>query len=123
MGHIFCTNCGSKNLYASVKPKFCQSCGHSTSIFTNNDEKIIASSKPVEEEEGIPSLSKLEYEIDSGSKRKLTLASLFDNPMNPEDVSPSASLENHNVLSIKEYAEKSKALCGSARQPTNIEGE
>jgi len=27
MASLFCTECGSKNLYTLNKPKFCQSCG------------------------------------------------------------------------------------------------
>jgi len=79
MQAIYCTECGSKNIYSGSKPKFCSSCGHPIGVSTKEKKVSNLRKKPdnrtqaslVEGETDIdyvPSISSLEYEIsDDGS--------------------------------------------------------
>ena len=75
---VYCTSCGSGTEYSLKKPKFCCSCGDSfTKVNTNAPRKVfkaatdVASVTPVneeeeDEEEYIPSLNGLDFDIDGG---------------------------------------------------------
>ena len=73
MQSIYCTECGSKNVYSGSKPKFCSSCGHpiNNSIAPKKGIKKNFSSKLQEDEtdiDSVPNLNSLAYEItDDGS--------------------------------------------------------
>ena len=64
MAHLFCSECGSKNIYTLSKPKFCQSCGNSF-VMASHVKKAKASFSNSHEqaEESLPDITKLQYEI------------------------------------------------------------
>ena len=47
MQAIYCTECGSKNIYSGSKPKFCSSCGHPMGISTTEKKVNNLRKKPV----------------------------------------------------------------------------
>lgn len=84
MQFIYCTECGSKNVYSGSKPKFCSSCGHpmgTTSSTKNNNlnkEAIVQTKASLAENETdidyVPSISSLQYEIsDDGTLGSKTI--------------------------------------------------
>ena len=66
MASIFCPDCGAKNNFTLKKPNFCQSCGETFSAFGMvKDSKLKSkSSANLQNEDSVPNISKLEYEID-----------------------------------------------------------
>ena len=93
----YCQECGSKNEYISQRPKFCSNCGSPLSSEAKKDlqkRKIIPPKKSQsseienEDEEGtdiyeVPSLAKLEYEVEYDNNARRTLGSLLPEPAPP----------------------------------------
>lgn len=81
----FCTDCGKKVEYKFSPPKFCSDCGRPFNpSYVNEDppisrkvKKITSLSEDETDAEYVPSLSKLEYEIDDfGASVQQTMGSL-----------------------------------------------
>ena len=130
MASLFCTECGSKNLYTLNKPKFCQSCGHPTGGVVAKAKLNTLQRQPVVrheveeeyEEETFRSLSKLDYEVEY-NKSNITLGDVLNNPMNPEDVQYNSNkIKGYKKMSKEEFLNQSTAECGPSR-PKDIDGE
>ena len=78
MQHIYCTQCGHKNSYIGVKPKFCSNCGAPLSVNSKVEKNIEIkrpqNSRALNEDEllddesdinEVPHIESLSYEIDS----------------------------------------------------------
>lgn len=76
MQTIYCTHCGSKNIYSGSKPKFCSSCGASISGDSSPPKKsILPKAEKVTESriesddttdiDYVPQLSSLAYELEN----------------------------------------------------------
>lgn len=84
MAHLFCSNCGSKNIYeGGIKPNFCTSCGHSLNSLSggrrnkSSAEKFIQPAQEEHESVDVESLSDEDVEIHRrGSKRSFSLSDL-----------------------------------------------
>ena len=83
----FCTDCGTKLEYKFSSPKFCSSCGNPVGgLNANASKRKLEETKPKKIEplndnetdaEYVPSLTKLEYEIDDlGASLQQTMGSL-----------------------------------------------
>lgn len=128
MASLFCTECGSKNLYTLNKPKFCQSCGHpiggsvaKAKFNTLQRQPVVKHQEEEYEEETFRGLSKLDYEVEY-NKSNVTLGDVLNNPMNPEDVQyNSKKIKGYKKMSKDEFLSQSTAECGSSRA-TEIDG-
>jgi len=119
MASIFCPECGAKNGYTLKKPKFCQSCGETFAAFGMTNASVSTPSRRAADEQGddetVPQLSKLEYEIDM-STSKVTLESLVKNPLNPTEIRHiSEARKGYSKMTEEEFARKSQAECSSSR--------
>jgi len=116
MNIVYCTSCGHKIEYTSPSPKFCPSCGSSM----GNSSASVASSASVENtivEEKIPSISKLEYEIDASNGNRVISGSDIQNISE----SPKRKISNSqggNEDLIKEGMQ----LCRQSKKQTDIDG-
>ncbi len=71
MQHIFCTECGSKNIYSGPKPKFCSSCGASIGSVSDkkreSPKRMSSASENLKEDETdidhVPNIGKLDYDV------------------------------------------------------------
>ena len=72
MAHIYCPNCGAKVQYEVSPPNFCSSCGASI----GGVEAEASAPKESKGKEGVPRISKLEYEI-SGSVKPTSLGEVL----------------------------------------------
>ena len=121
MASIFCPECGAKNSYTLKKPNFCQSCGETFAAFgmssASASKSSLRASAGKEGEEVIPTLSKLEYDIDlSSSATKTTLEDLVNNPIKPEDITYRATAKTkHKKMSPEDFARVSQAECASSQ--------
>ena len=123
MAHLFCSECGSKNIYTLSKPKFCQSCGNSFVMASHvSKAKASFSNSHEQAEESLPDITKLQYEINIG-KNNVNLGSLLDNPMNPNDVSYNKGNIEFKKISQNEYLSLSTSECASSKTVKHIEGE
>lgn len=95
--HLFCPNCGSKNEFINGrKPNFCSGCGHNfQSLATFGGVTPLAERKSgaldvsldseVETETEEAGISRADVDIrDTAPRHKLTVGSLFQNPIPPE---------------------------------------
>lgn len=124
MASLFCTECGSKNLYTLNKPKFCQSCGNPVGASISRAKVNLVKSthlEPEEENESFRNISKLDYNVDYGNNQ-VTLGDVLNNPMNPRELSYSdKKIKGYKKLSKKAFEQESTAECGSSRS-TDIDG-
>ena len=78
MQAIYCTQCGSKNIYSGEKPKFCSSCGSPINGQASSEKKTPKKTLPKKNERAeasedysdvdyVPDVRSLEYEISSDS--------------------------------------------------------
>lgn len=79
----FCTDCGTKLEYKFSPPKFCSHCGSPTGTVSASvkepkpEKRIEALGDDETDAEYVPSLTKLEYEIDDfGASLQQTMGSL-----------------------------------------------
>jgi hypothetical protein len=119
MASIFCPECGAKNGYTLKKPKFCQSCGETFAAFGMTNASVsqpsLRAADGKNDDERVPQLSKLEYEIDMATS-KVTLESLVKNPLNPDEIQHiSEAKEGYQRITKEEFAKKSQAECSSSR--------
>ena len=119
MASIFCPECGAKNGYTLKKPKFCQSCGETFAAFGMTNASVsqpsLRAADGKNDDERVPQLSKLEYEIDMATS-KVTLESLVKNPLNPNEIQHiSEANEEYHRMTEEEFAKKSQAECSSSR--------
>jgi len=123
MAHLFCSECGSKNIYTLSKPKFCQSCGNQFGM-TAPMKRSAASVTVTQDEQSeyVPQISKLQYEINVG-KNNLDLGSLINNPMNPSDMNYNEGSIDYKPMSREEYLNLSTSECASSKTAKHIEGE
>lgn len=129
MASLFCTECGSKNLYTLNKPKFCQSCGHpiggavvKAKLNTSQRQSTFRQQEEEYEEETFRGLSKLDYDIEY-DKNNITLGDVLNNPMNPDDVQyDPKKVDGYKKMSKEEFLNQSTAECGPSR-PKDIDGE
>jgi hypothetical protein len=64
----FCMSCGAKFEYSLKKPKFCSSCGEPL-VKEKSEGSVAKESQSKEQEETLPSISKLEYSIAKNNNR------------------------------------------------------
>ena len=119
MASIFCPECGAKNSYTLKKPNFCQSCGETFAAFGMANASVskpsLAATNGRNSEDSIPNISKLEYDIDL-PKSKVTLETLVNNPLNPDELSYNTEAnENFKKMTIEEFTKISQSECGSSR--------
>jgi hypothetical protein len=119
MASIFCPECGAKNGYTLKKPKFCQSCGETFAAFGMTNASVpqpsLRAADGKNDDERVPQLSKLEYEIDMATS-KVTLESLVKTPLNPSEIQHiSEANEGYQRMTKEEFAKKSQAECSSSR--------
>tara|TARA_Y100000004_G_C8928688_1_gene418885 strand:+ start:308 stop:703 length:396 start_codon:yes stop_codon:yes gene_type:complete len=119
MASIFCPECGAKNSYTLKKPNFCQSCGETFAAFGMANASVskpsLAATDGKNSEDSIPNISKLEYDIDL-PKSKVTLETLVNNPLNPDELSYNTEAnENFKKMTIEEFTKISQSECGSSR--------
>tara|TARA_R100000152_G_C6779221_1_gene210641 strand:+ start:194 stop:589 length:396 start_codon:yes stop_codon:yes gene_type:complete len=119
MASIFCPECGAKNSYTLKKPNFCQSCGETFAAFGMASASVskpsLAATNGRNSEDSIPNISKLEYDIDL-PKSKVTLETLVNNPLNPDELSYNTEAnENFKKMTIEEFTKISQSECGSSR--------
>lgn len=119
MASIFCPECGAKNSYTLKKPNFCQSCGETFAAFGMANASVskpsLAATNGKNSEDSIPNISKLEYDIDL-PKSKVTLETLVNNPLNPDELSYNTEAnENFKKMTIEEFTKISQSECGSSR--------
>jgi len=78
MQAIYCTQCGSKNIFSGEKPKFCSSCGSPINVQASSTTKTLKKTLPKKKErveaseeysdvDYVPDVKSLEYEISSDS--------------------------------------------------------
>jgi hypothetical protein len=81
----FCTECGARHEYKFSPPKFCSNCGAPMGVANASEpthqkkvsKKITALNDNETDAEYVPSLTKLEYEIDDfGTSLQQTMGSL-----------------------------------------------
>lgn len=125
MSVLYCPHCGAKLEYGVEKPKFCSSCGASIAPSLANVKKAEPRSVPLDEEERVPNLSKLEYEVSFDASNKVTLGSLIQegernasggDPQNVRQAVP----EGESKKTGDDIVAESIARCKSARQPEDI---
>lgn len=119
MASIFCPECGAKNGYTLKKPNFCQSCGETFAAFGMTNASVskpsLRAANGKNDDERVPNLSKLEYEIEMSSST-VTLESLVKNPLHPDDIQyRSDAKEKYQKMTEEEFAKKSQAECSSSR--------
>jgi len=117
MASIFCPNCGAKNQFTIKRPNFCQSCGETFAAFGMTKDSRVKPSSSVasRNEDSIPDISKLEYEIDL-PKNKITIETLANNPINPEEVQyNSRAAEGYKKMTKEDYLKISQNECRSSR--------
>ena len=125
MASIFCPQCGAKNNYSLKKPNFCQSCGETFSAFglTNSsnaatqDSYSAANTAIRRTSDGIPALSRLEYDLELPTSSKQTFEALVNNPLNPEELQKSKKInkKDYTKMSKEDYLKMSQAKCRSSR--------
>jgi len=117
MASIFCPDCGAKNHFTLKKPNFCQSCGETFSAFGMAKGLTVKSesSASSRDEDSVPNISKLEYEIDL-PKSKVTIETLVNNPINPEEIAYNAeATEGYKKMTKEDFLKVSQRECGSSR--------
>ncbi len=95
MSYKYCDNCGHKNQYIGIPPKFCNNCGSSMSGEKSVKRVVknsIASKKPrveLSEDETdvdyVPDISKLEYEVSAFEQKTFKLGDIIPNKSNAEE--------------------------------------
>ena len=117
MASIFCPDCGAKNNFTLKKPNFCQSCGETFSAFGMvKDSKLKSkSSANLQNEDSVPNISKLEYEIDL-PKNNITIETLVNNPINPEEINYNTeATEGYKKMTKEDFLKVSQRECSSSR--------
>ena len=124
MASIFCPQCGAKNNYSLKKPNFCQGCGETFSAFGLTSDSSTAAQGSYSTantairltSEGIPALSKLEYDLEIPTSSKQSFESLVNNPLNPNELRERKTIKgDHPKMSKEEYLKISQAKCRSSR--------
>lgn len=121
MASIFCPECGAKNSYTLKKPNFCQSCGETFAAFgmtsaSVSKPSLTAANGKNDDEEGIPNISKLEYDIEMPNS-KVTLETLVSNPLNPDEIDykSKANAGARKKMTAEQFAKISQAECRSSK--------
>jgi len=123
MASIFCPQCGAKNSYSLKKPNFCQSCGETFSAFgLTSDSSAAQGSYSTANtairtnSDGIPALSKLEYDLELPESSSQTFESLVNNPLNPNELRDRKTNKGtRSKMSKEDYLKESQAKCRSSR--------
>jgi len=122
MASLFCPECGTKNMYTLKKPNFCQGCGQTFSAFgmqTPRAQQTSYSAAQVAQEpqeESVPDISRLEYEIDIPKGNKMTFESLVNNPINPNELNYNTKkIKGHKKMTKEQFLKQSQADCASSR--------
>lgn len=86
MGKIYCSECGSKTEFSTVRPSFCSSCG---SPFAGASSKSKISRPPasnISDDETdsmhVPDIRKLSYNVDYGKLNKFTGKDIVEDSLN-----------------------------------------
>jgi len=75
----------------------------------------------VHDSEEVPSIDKLEYEIEVAGTSKVTLENVLNNPLNPSEVSRAEDVQGYRKKTHREFTKESMAECGSSKgKPTEI---
>ena len=112
MASIFCPDCGAKATYTLDKPKFCQSCGEKFKETVTNAS--VESTEETSEQAVV--LGKLDYSIEMESS-KTTLGDLFNNPLNPTDITPRDTVAPSKPITKEEFLAQSMAECAPRQKP------
>lgn len=122
MNTEFCIKCGARYEYSLHKPNFCSACGEQ--LNETASAKVEPAKSPETQAsapEGIPAISKLEYNIESSATR-LTFGDLVAQA--EKDPTPEYSkLESRPVRPGHEQVDVQKQLlneCRSARGPVDV---
>ena len=113
MNIVYCTSCGHKIEYTSPSPKFCPSCGSSmdgskASVVSAQADDIVA--------EKIPSISKLEYEIDASNGNRVIAGADLQNLSE----SPKRKVSKSNNDS-EDLIKEGMQLCRQSKKQTDID--
>ena len=123
MATMYCSSCGGKLEYFSVKPKFCSHCGTSIGeVSQSSVQNNQVETEPAEElrEGEIPNLSKMEYEVISRPSSNMTIGGVIGTSSGSDPIArrdpPRKS--GQNVL------DEMKDSCASVRdKTTRVDGE
>jgi len=123
----FCIDCGTRLEYTLNKPKFCSSCGipmGPTALVSPAEISEATDIETLGESGGVPSISKLEYSIDTGQKR-MTFGDLMSRASDdPNDTYQRiGSRPKPPALSSDAALKQSIEQCRSAREPLDLGGE
>lgn len=116
MNIVYCTSCGQKIEYTYPSPKFCSSCGSSMSEGSMGSKEK-ESQEIVEPEDVIPSISKLEYEIDSSTSNRIIKGSDIESV--PE--APRRTIAR-NLNDDTDHIKEGMQLCRNSKKQTDIDG-
>ena len=117
MNIVYCTSCGHKIEYTYPSPKFCPSCGTSMSGEPQSSQASNIEKESIEVQEKIPSISKLEYEIDSSNANRIIRGSDIDKvPESPRRKISSNQSDSTDL--IKEGMQRSR----KSKTQTDIDG-
>lgn len=94
MNTMYCSHCGTKLSYSFEKPKFCSSCGSPTGPSTSRASTQIP--EDTEEEVNIPSISKLDYQVDFDTS-KVTLGSIIQDQLSHSPDGPGEAFKRPEV--------------------------
>ncbi len=138
MNAEYCPHCGFKNVYTAVAPNFCGGCG--TALKQSMASAVVAprpvAKAPVRrradapartqyQEERVPFIKKLEYEIQGVQSNKMTVGQLMqEEPSDGPTVRrPKVKGRKPKALSSEEILKESIDVCKSARTkpPEEIE--
>tara|TARA_B110000305_G_C19456417_1_gene651214 strand:+ start:2202 stop:2582 length:381 start_codon:yes stop_codon:yes gene_type:complete len=120
----YCTKCGAKYEYSLNKPKFCSSCGTSLDGEVSQATAKEQDTKVIEQQDILPSISKLEYSLNSGGK-PVTFGDLVsegsrDSSGNYEKAS---SRPKPKYDPSEDVVKSTMQQCSSKRDPDEVGGE
>ena len=118
MPFTYCTECGYKNVFTTRKAKFCAGCGQSLVEEEGNPahadppkqaQANLENSPP----EGIPSIQKLEYTVDTASKNP-TIGDLINTRDKGSERSERKAGKILKAVTREEIEAESMRECGSS---------
>ena len=121
MANMYCSSCGGKLEYFSVKPKFCSHCGTSIGEAAVSAASVeLDSQESAESGESVPSLNKMEYEIVSRPSTGMTVGGVIGTSSSADGI-PSREPPRKSGQNI---LEEMKDSCASVRdKSTRVDGE
>lgn len=120
MAHIYCQECGAKH---NLGAKFCSSCGtplngEKKKVLPKQEDRQINASIN-EEQEYVPDISKLEYEIVYPDKNKFKVEEIINTP--PSNDRPQRSTAKIEKLTKEQYLAESLKSCAPTREYKDVD--